>query len=60
MKCSRCKKEFDPSMDFIENEEACEAVMFFADTDNLCSSCGWDLIDYLSTQSAKFIINEVG
>lgn len=41
-----CEKEFDPSFDFIEDLEACEALSFFMDDlDAICGDCAWTAID---------------
>ena len=46
MKCVMCEKEFDPSFDFIEDLEACEALSFFMDDlDAICGDCAWTAID---------------
>jgi hypothetical protein len=40
-----CKKEFNPQDDFYEDAEACEALMYFTDIDNMCGECTGNLRD---------------
>ena len=37
--CKRCKKEYDPSMDFIEDINLLEALETYIDTEYFCSDC---------------------
>lgn len=55
MKCKHCKKEYDPSFDFIEDIETYDALICFADINELCSNCCWKLVDELVNTSKEFL-----
>lgn len=47
MICGMCGKEFDPAFDFIADLEACEALSFIMDIEDVCADCAWTAIDKL-------------
>jgi len=53
--CEKCEKEFDPSLDYCEDNELLEAIMYFADIDGLCSDCVSALSDALSVAANDFL-----
>lgn len=45
MKCSVCGKEYDPSMEFVEDVELLEAMDFFIDIESTCPDCVYSIRD---------------
>lgn len=41
--CKRCKREYDPSLDFIEDVPLLEALDTYIDIEYFCSSCLYEL-----------------
>lgn len=39
MICQVCKKEYDPSMEFVEDVELLEAISYFIDIEKTCPDC---------------------
>ena len=48
MICKKCGKEFDSSVDFVEDVEMLEAINHFIDIKNYCPACIYDLESKLS------------
>lgn len=55
MKCYKCGKEFDPSMDFVEDVDLLEALDYFIAIDGMCSTCMYALRDKLATTVKEFL-----
>lgn len=55
--CKKCKKEYDPAYDFIEEIELLEALNYFIDIENHCSLCLYDLRDRISDSVNHFVNN---
>ena len=45
MICKKCNKEYDSSMDFIEEIELLEAMDYFVDIESICPDCIYKLRD---------------
>ena len=41
--CKRCNKEFDPSIEFVEDVNLVECLEIYIDTDYYCPKCLYDL-----------------
>ncbi len=54
-RCEKCEKEFDPSLDVVEDNEMLEAVMYFADIDGICGGCVSALSEALSVAANDFL-----
>ena len=52
-KCKKCKREFDPSMEFVEDVELLEVVNRYIDTDNICPEC----IEEIDEKICTFVFN---
>lgn len=54
MICKKCKKEYDPSMEFVEDVELLQAMDFFVNIEIFCPDC----INFLRDEIDKLIINK--
>ena len=55
--CIRCKKEFDPSMEFIEDEEMLEALAYYSPLSSIydiCPSCSYGFDAALNEAAEEF------
>jgi hypothetical protein len=55
MNCKKCGKEFDPSMEFVEDYELLEALNWFVETEHLCPKCCYKLRDVIERNAKDFI-----
>lgn len=53
--CNHCSREYDPSYDFIEDYETIEALSFFINSDNYCSTCLYSLHEQLKDTVYNFL-----
>lgn len=43
--CIYCNREYDPSMEFVEDVQLLEAMDYFIDIENVCPECIYDIRD---------------
>lgn len=58
-RCVVCDTAFNPSIDFMEDEDSVEALMHFVDgnaLDEMCGDCQWELYESLANVAAGFIV----
>ena len=53
--CKRCKREYDPSFEFVEEVELLETLDRYIEIDDYCPDCLYDLDDKVS----NFIQEEI-
>ena len=54
-KCKVCNKEYDESMDFVEDVEMLEALDFFVDIESICPDCLYKIKDEIEKMTEKYV-----
>ena len=46
--CAKCKRQFNPEMEFVEDYDLITAMAHFIDVDNLCPECIYQIEDSIN------------